>query len=57
MLRLDELGVQFLVSYGMSREGLDLADGFHRQEFVVQRQIAGFATDRRKSRELLITNF
>jgi hypothetical protein len=56
-LRLDEIGVPFLVSYGVSREALDLAKGFERKEIVVQRQIAGFATDRRNSRELLITNF
>ena len=57
LLRLDEMGVPFLVSYGVSREALELARGFERKEIVVQRQIAGFAADRRNSRELLITNF
>jgi DNA adenine methylase len=57
LLRLDRMGVPFLVSYGLSREALELAKSFRRKEIVVQRQIAGFATNRRKSRELLITNF
>jgi DNA adenine methylase len=57
LLRLDKLGVPFLVSYGVSHEARELAKGFQRREIVVQRQIAGFATNRRKSRELLITNF
>lgn len=55
--RLDEMGVPFLVSYGYSREALDLAQGFASQQTIVQRQIAGFAANRRKSRELMITNF
>lgn len=57
LLRLDSMGVPFLVSYGLSREAIELAKGFRRKEIVVPRQIAGFATNRRKSRELLITNF
>ena len=55
--RLDKLGIPFLVSYGVSREARELAKGFKQREIVVQRQIAGFATNRRKSRELLITNY
>lgn len=57
LMRLDKMGVAFLVSYGVSREARELAIGFRRREIVVQRQIAGFATKRRKSRELLITNY
>jgi DNA adenine methylase len=57
LLRLDKIKVPFLVSYGISREAHELARGFDRQEIVVQRQIAGFAAQRRKSRELLITNY
>jgi DNA adenine methylase len=57
LLRLDGIGVRFLVSYGLSREAKDLARGFKTKEIVVQRQIAGFATSRRKSRELLIMNY
>lgn len=55
--RLDQMGVEFLVSYGHSSEALELGRGFNCRQMVVQRQIAGFATDRRKSREVLITNF
>ena len=57
LLRLDKISVPFLVSYGVSREARALAKGFHCREVVVQRQIAGFAMKRRKSRELLITNY
>ena len=57
LVRLDKEGVPFLVSYGVSCEARRLASGFHRREIVVQRQIAGFAKKRRKSRELLITNY
>lgn len=55
--RMDRHGIPFLVSYGQSQEATDLAEGFHFRQLVVQRQIAGFAADRRKSRELIITNF
>lgn len=55
--RFDKVGVPFLVSYGASREAYDLAKGFKYIEFNVQRQIAGFTSKRRKSRELLITNY
>jgi len=55
--RIDRMSVPFLVSYGYSREALELGRGFNRQQAVVQRQIAGFAADRRKSREIVITNF
>ena len=57
LLRMDRLGIPFLVSYGVSREAWELAEGFNHREIVVQRQIAGFANNRRKSRELLITNY
>lgn len=55
--RLDRMGIPFLVSYGKSREGQELANGFRYREIVVQRQIAGFSAKRRKNRELLITNY
>ncbi len=54
---LDRKGIPFLVSYGLSREGNDLAKGFHARLVTVQRVIAGFSENRRKSRELLITNY
>lgn len=55
--RLDHMGVPFLVSYGHSREAMTLASGFNCRHAVVQRQIAGFAAARKKSREIVITNF
>ena len=55
--RLDSMGVSFLVSYGQSAEAAALGAGFRSRQIVVQRQIAGFATNRRKARELIITNF
>lgn len=57
LLRLTKIGIPFLVSYGVSREAHELSKGFRCREIVVQRQIAGFATKRRRSRELLITNY
>lgn len=57
MIRLDKAGIQFLVSYGYSAEALALSTGFERVELMVQRQIAGFSCDRRKSREIMIKNF
>jgi DNA adenine methylase len=57
LLQLNRLGINFLVSYGVSREARELARGFRQREIVVQRQIAGFSNNRRKSRELLITNY
>lgn len=55
--RLDHLGVSFLVSYGLSKEAKDLGKNFDCREVVVHRNIASFANKRRKSRELLITNY
>jgi DNA adenine methylase len=57
LLRMDKVGASFLVSYGVSREARELAKGFRHREIVVQRQIAGFAVNRRTSREVLITNY
>lgn len=55
--RFDRLGIRFLVSYGHSREATELARGFNCRQTLVQRQIAGFTGARRKSREIMITNF
>ncbi len=57
LVRMDKLNIHFLVSYGLSREAMELARGFFSRQLVVQRQIAGFANNRRRSRELLITNY
>lgn len=54
---IDSIGAQFLLSYGLSKEGLALGQGFKIKHALVQRQISGFAAHRRKARELLITNY
>jgi len=55
--RLDGEGIPFLLSYGLSKEGLELAKGFRARHALVQRQISGFSANRRKARELLVTNY
>lgn len=55
--KLDGIGCRFLLSYGLSREGLALAKGFRTRQALVQRQISGFAAHRRKAREMLVTNY
>jgi DNA adenine methylase len=57
LLRLDKLGIPFLLSYGLSKEGLELGKNFRIRHAVVQRQISGFAAHRRKAREMLVTNY
>jgi len=54
--RLDASGISFLVSYAESQEADLLRQGFNSQEVTVRRNISGFASKRRKARELLITN-
>jgi DNA adenine methylase len=56
MLDMDRKGVNFLVSYGLSKEALFLAKGFETSHATVQRHIAGFASKRKRARELLISN-
>lgn len=55
--RFDRSGIPFLLSYGLSKEGLALAKGFKTHHRVVQRQISGFATHRKVAREMLVTNY
>lgn len=55
--RLNRNGIPFLLSYGLSKEGLTLAKGFRIRHKTVQRQISGFATYRKTAREMLVTNF
>jgi DNA adenine methylase len=57
LLEMDKNSIPFLVSYGYSREGLVLGKGFRQRHSFVARQIAGFAGHRRKSRELMFTNY
>lgn len=57
MVRLDSIGVNFLVSYAVSPEANLLRRGFNSVEMRVRRNIAGFAASRRKSREVFIFNY
>jgi len=54
---LNSKNVLFMVSYAYSKEGLYLAEGFNKKIVLVRRNIAGFASNRRKSKELIITNY
>lgn len=56
MLRLQEIGVPFLVSYAMSDEALYLKEGFKSEVVHVRRSIAGFTRSRKLAAELLIYN-
>jgi DNA adenine methylase len=56
MRKLDRKGIPFLVSYANSDEGDFLSKGYHTQVVSVKRNIAGFAANRRRSDELLISN-
>jgi DNA adenine methylase len=57
MVTLDSRGIKFLVSYAVSAEADILSQGFNRQELRVRRNIAGFASARRDSREVFIYNY
>ena len=56
ILQLNNKGIRFLVSYAESEEGASLSKGFHVEIVDVRRNIAGFAANRRKTNELLISN-
>jgi DNA adenine methylase len=49
-------GADFVVSYADSREARVLARPWRWMRFPVRRHVAGFATDRRSSYEIVITN-
>lgn len=56
MDRLTCLGVNFLVSYALSDEANLLSSGYQKKVVSVRRNIAGFAKNRRKAKEVLISN-
>ena len=56
MERLNSSGIDFVVSYAESPEADVLKRGFFHELVAVRRNIAGFATHRKMSNELLITN-
>ena len=56
MEALSERNVPFLVSYADSEEADSLQEGFYTEMVTVRRNIAGFASSRVKSNEVLISN-
>lgn len=56
LVRLDKNNISFLVSYAESEEGDKLAKGFYKEVVAVRRNIAGFAANRKRANELLISN-
>lgn len=56
MIKLDKKNIPFLVSYADSEEGNKLAKGFYKEVVGVRRNIAGFATNRKRENEVLISN-
>ena len=54
--KLDDQGIDFIVSYADSQEGRGLGEGFSAKRVRVRRNIAGFAKHRRFAYELLISN-
>jgi DNA adenine methylase len=57
MLQLDQEGARFLISYAKCPEAKVLTGGFYVKTVSVKRSIAGFRGARRRSYELLISNF
>jgi DNA adenine methylase len=57
MERIDRIGAKFLVSYLDSQEAELLEPGYKSNRTSVRRSIAGFSSNRRKSDEVLISNF
>lgn len=56
MERLSAAGINFVVSYAESEEADVLKKGFSYETIAVRRHVAGFATHRATTNELLITN-
>lgn len=54
--KLDDQGIDFVVSYADSKEGRGLGEGFTAKRVRVTRNIAGFAKHRRIAYELMIFN-
>lgn len=56
LMKLNERGAEFLVSYADSSEGREIASDWSSRRIRVARQVAGFSGSRRKAYELLISN-
>lgn len=53
---INKRGATFVVSYAYCSEAISLFSGWHTRRVHVQRNISGFASDRRKSHELIASN-
>lgn len=53
---LDRKEVAFVLSYAYCKEALEFFRDWPQRRFFVQRNIAGFATNRRRAAELLVSN-
>ena len=53
---LEQTGIEFVLSYDNSKEGVALAVGFNCRHVTTRRNIAGFSGSRRTATELLISN-
>lgn len=53
---LDRRKISFVVSYAKCKEAEKLAAGFRVRELTVNRSVAGFSSNRRSARELIISN-
>jgi DNA adenine methylase len=56
MERLNNAGIDFVVSYAESEEADILKKGFSYETIAVRRNVAGFAAHRSMTNELLISN-
>jgi DNA adenine methylase len=54
--KLNELNIDFVISYAESDEGKYLAKGYDVERITVTRNIAGFASGRHTACELIISN-
>jgi DNA adenine methylase len=54
---INSRGAKFLLSYAYSKESIQFFDEWQSRRVVCQRNIAGFASSRRKAIEMLATNF
>jgi DNA adenine methylase len=53
---MDDRGVKFVMSYAACPEVSEYFQRWPRRKYYIQRNIAGFATDRKRAGEILISN-
>lgn len=55
--RIDRAGGKFIVSYAYCSEAIEAFQHWHIEHIMAKRHIAGFASKRRKAREILVSNY